>query len=361
MVETMSYAEKIQAAAIIFPVIAALFTFIYIIREYHKYGALHFFKAVIIYSFIFYMLCAYFLIIMPLPTRSEAAAMTTPYIQLKLFYFMTPGYDKTETFYNCLLLIPLGFYLHYYFRKSFFSALCIIFATTLFFELTQLSGLYGIYPRPYRVFDVNDLMTNTAGGIIGWCAAPLFSFLPSRSRMDEVASEHGKTVSAARRFLGFALDLAVISVFYIIMKRLHLNLKSPQFAAALGVRLSDVLSNYMFLFCIYFIALPFISNGRTIGKILVNIRVVKCGTHPGNRTACLLRNLIHFGSVFLMPYLTWYFVGDSFACNVIAGICGILFIISVMLIIHESIHGKPKFYERLSGTTEISGTAADDE
>ena len=153
----------------------------------------------------------------------------------------------------------------------------------------------------------------------------------------------------------------MISVFYIIMKRLHLNLKSPQFAAALGVRLSDVLSNYMFLFCIYFIALPFISNGRTIGKILVNIRVVKCGTHPGNRTACLLRNLIHFGSVFLMPYLTWYFVGDSFACNVIAGICGILFIISVMLIIHESIHGKPKFYERLSGTTEISGTAADDE
>lgn len=64
------------------------------------------------------------------------------------------------------------------------------FCLSLFFELTQLSGLYFIYPRPYRLFDVNDLVTNTLGGIIGFVVTPLFTFmLPTRRRMDELSYE----------------------------------------------------------------------------------------------------------------------------------------------------------------------------
>ena len=33
----------------------------------------------------------------------------------------------------------------------------------IIFELTQLSGLYFIYPRSYRLADVNDLINNTVG------------------------------------------------------------------------------------------------------------------------------------------------------------------------------------------------------
>lgn len=350
----MTYAEKIQLAALVFPIIAAAFTFIYIIWEYHKYGALHFFKAVIIYSFIFYLLCAYFLIIMPLPTRTEAAAMTTPYLQLNPLAFMEEGHDRMETFCNCLLLLPLGFYLHYYFRRNFPQMLFIVFATTMFFELTQLSALYGLYPRPYRVFDVNDLMTNTLGGIVGYLIAPLFRFLPKREAMDEKAAERGKTVSAPRRFLAFAIDLAVICIFYLAVKELHAAIRFPIMSTKLGMRISFTLTNYMFLFCIYFLIIPFISNGRTIGKILVSIRLIYTGNGLHSRLCFMLRNALHFGAYILMPYLCWYFIGDSIKRNILSAVFGLIFIAAIMLSIHESTHHMPKFYETLSQTSEIS-------
>ena len=355
----MTYAEKIQMAALVFPIIAAVFTFIYVIWEYHKYGALHFFKAIIVYSFIFYLLCAYFLIIMPLPTRTEAAAMTTPYLQLNPLEFMEESHDHSETFLNCLLLLPLGFYLRYYYRKNFPQTLLIVFATTLFFELTQLSSLYGIYPRPYRVFDVNDLMTNTLGGIIGYFIVPLFRFLPKREEMDKKEKERGKTVSAPRRFVAFAIDLAAICAVYLMIKKTHAAINFPIFSTKLGMHISFFLTNYMFLFCIYFIILPFISNGRTIGKILVSIRLVTSGNVRHGRFCFILRNILHFGCYVLMPYLCWYFIGDSLKRNIVSALCGLVFIASVMLSVHESIHHLPRFYETLSHTSEISDVSLD--
>ena len=73
-----------------------------------------------------------------------------------------------QVFYNILLTLPFGIYLRYYFNCSFKKTFFCTFLLTLFFELTQLSGLYGIYPRPYRLFDVDDLFLNTLGGIIGY-------------------------------------------------------------------------------------------------------------------------------------------------------------------------------------------------
>ena len=88
-----------------------------------------------------------------------------------------------QVFYNILLTIPFGIYLRYYFNCSFKKTFILTFLLTLFFEGTQLSGLYGIYPRPYRLFDVDDLFLNTLGGIIGYGVTPIFShFLPINIR-----------------------------------------------------------------------------------------------------------------------------------------------------------------------------------
>ena len=66
-----------------------------------------------------------------------------------------------EPFFNILLLVPLGVYLRYYFRRSWWQAILIGFLVSLSFELIQLSALFGIYPRPYRLFQVDDLINNT--------------------------------------------------------------------------------------------------------------------------------------------------------------------------------------------------------
>lgn len=69
--------------------------------------------------------------------------------------------------FNIFLTLPFGFYMKYYFQRSWKQTILLTFCLSLFFELTQLSGLYGFYPRPYRLFDVDDLLLNTTGGIVG--------------------------------------------------------------------------------------------------------------------------------------------------------------------------------------------------
>jgi len=62
---------------------------------------------------------------------------------------------------NVLLFVPYGFFACYYIDlKSFFKALCLIFTASLSIEITQL--LIG------RVFDVDDILLNVIGGMIGY-------------------------------------------------------------------------------------------------------------------------------------------------------------------------------------------------
>jgi len=52
--------------------------------------------------------------------------------------------------------------------RSFALALAFALALTLFIELAQLTGLFGIYPCPYRHFEVDDLILNVTGVLLGF-------------------------------------------------------------------------------------------------------------------------------------------------------------------------------------------------
>src|SRR5699024_5588142 len=99
---------------------------------------------------------------------------------------------KAPAFYtrafNVLLLFPLGVYVRYFFKKKrkWFYATLIAFGVSLFFELTQRTALYGLFKCPYRVFDVDDLIANTAGAVIGFFIAPIIlALIPSRNHLNE--------------------------------------------------------------------------------------------------------------------------------------------------------------------------------
>ncbi|MBP1806060.1 VanZ family protein [Rubellimicrobium aerolatum] len=51
------------------------------------------------------------------------------------------------------------------------SALAFGMGLTLAVELTQLTGIWGLYPCAYREFNVDDLMTNVLGVLLGFVAA----------------------------------------------------------------------------------------------------------------------------------------------------------------------------------------------
>ena len=91
------------------------------------------------------------------------------------------------------MTVPFGIYMRYYFQCDLRKTIMLSFVLSLFFELTQLSGLYFIYPGSYRLFDVDDLLLNTLGGLVGYAlAGPIARMLPSREAL--LAAAHAGVV-----------------------------------------------------------------------------------------------------------------------------------------------------------------------
>ena len=273
---TFSYAIKM--AIILFPLVALIFTIPYILYQYHKYGSVNSYRSLVIYSFLLYLLSAYFLVILPLPSIESVSQMTTPSYNLIPFQFISEilslssfsvsdfaTYFPTlknpvvyESVFNIFLTVPFGMYLHYYFEFSFKKTLFYSFCLTLFFELTQLSGLYFIYPRGYRVFDIDDLILNTLGGVFGYVLAfiPL-KILPNRHEIDEESKIDGEKVSVLKRICTFVVDLFLFGLVIVCLLYLgHQYLTSSKWL-------------YLGLICIwsifYFVILPTLLKGKTLG------------------------------------------------------------------------------------------------
>lgn len=82
---------------------------------------------------------------------------------------------------NILLFVPLGFLARAVFKRRILTAGLIALGTSLTIELGQLTGLWGYYPCAYRIFDIDDLITNTTGGIVGALLAAAWIALRGRS------------------------------------------------------------------------------------------------------------------------------------------------------------------------------------
>ena len=273
----MSYVNVIKIAIFVFPIVCLLLTLPFVIFHYRKYGTVSFFRCFILYSFFFYLLCTYFLVILPLPSKAEVAKYTSAYYNLKPFFVMKEilvsgqfsfsnpdSYifmfnEYYEPLFNILMLIPFGIYMRYYFKCGFFKTMFLSFCLSLFFELTQLSGLYFIYPRPYRLFEINDLINNTTGGIIGFLISPLFYFfLPSRDNIDSSDYLKGNYVSVLRN--GFAVLIDYIIIFVLCAGVYYI------------FKFKQIFYVYLFLNFLYFVFISYVSSGYTFGKWFLKVR-----------------------------------------------------------------------------------------
>lgn len=286
-----AYLMPIKVALLLFPFLALAISSIFFVRQYRKFGRFIFSRAIVLYSFVFYLLCAYFLVILPLPSIEEVAQMTGPKMEWQLgaswqhFLQQTvlqindpttylPALKQNvvlEPLFNLFLTLPFGVYMRYYFKLSFPKTIVATFGLSLFFELTQLTGLYFIYPRPYRLFDVNDLFVNTLGGTIGFLVTPLFTFLlPTREEMDAESYAKDNRVTFTRRFVAWLIDWGILNLFawmLMILLRVTVNKEIDDFTNDYWYFLLEVV--------LYFILLNYILNGQTLGKKLVRIRVME--------------------------------------------------------------------------------------
>ncbi|MFB4212528.1 VanZ family protein [Shouchella sp. JSM 1781072] len=101
-------------------------------------------------------------------------------VQLVPLYFLVDIYQTYEigmfyfinaiklSFYNLLLFVPFGMFLYLLFKlRNGLIATLVLFLASLFIEISQLvlssTGL-----SMSRIFDVDDLILNTAGGVLGY-------------------------------------------------------------------------------------------------------------------------------------------------------------------------------------------------
>lgn len=219
------YLDVIRSSFLAFPFLAFLFTLPYLLYCYHRYGSVWSFRILVVYSGILYLLTICFLVILPLPSRAEVAAMHGPIMNLDPLQFIRDfGKELPEhgvirnpalwqVLFNILMFVPLGLYLRYWLGLDLRKTILMAFCLSLCFELIQLSGLFGVYPRPYRLFDVDDLIANTAGGACGWALySPLRSILPSRQQVDLASRKAASRVSLLRRLTGLIVDGCLILI-----------------------------------------------------------------------------------------------------------------------------------------------------
>jgi len=75
---------------------------------------------------------------------------------------------------NVLLFVPLGLFARVLWKRGLIGTFLIGFTASLLIEITQLSANFGTAPFVYRIFDVDDLMNNTTGAVLGWLGGALF-------------------------------------------------------------------------------------------------------------------------------------------------------------------------------------------
>lgn len=72
----MVYINNIFTGLLVFPFISALFTLPYAVFQYNKHGSVSKYRTLIIYSFILYMLIAFFMVCLPLPDPASTVGNT---------------------------------------------------------------------------------------------------------------------------------------------------------------------------------------------------------------------------------------------------------------------------------------------
>lgn len=165
---------------------------------------------------------------------------------------------------NIVLTMPLGAALRRSWRWDLRRTTAVAFALSLAFELTQLTGVWGLFAMRYRTFDVDDLVTNTAGGMLGWLLVPLLRKVPARRA--------GTAASRRRRpgwwVAAFGIDVTVWIVLYLLAWLVTWTAVvalggSPAPEVAIAVWLGAA--------AVVFVGLPLWCRGATPGMALLDL------------------------------------------------------------------------------------------
>lgn len=295
-----SFSQSFMLAVMLWPFVSFLLTLPIVAVIYHRNRRMSFMSAFTAYVAVLYALGLIAFTMYPMPDDPAAYCLTHHLgPQLDLFKFIEDAqsglYGVLQLVMNIVLFLPLGFMLGRWAGWRFWQTAGTGLACSIFIETTQLTGIWGLYPCAYRYFDVDDMLTNTIGAMLGYAIAVLYTKLvPKRAKQLEGTNTHPGFV---HRAVALMIDVAIMDIImyaivllltYIFYK-CAVALDSTHYAIGALLITTDgvhwvpaILAAIMF--AIFEVWIPWRHDGRTLGGTYTRM-TVETKTRTGWRRA----------------------------------------------------------------------------
>ena len=298
------YQSAITRGIFILPLIALVPLIPYYWKKRQR-GVANPFRLLTFYSFMLYALICWYFVVLPLPSEEWLAAIKPAKANLiPGSYFRELTEETTfdlmqsstytqalisgfalQYWFNILMLLPLGMYLRYIFKLNVRRTAIFSFLTTLLFEVTQLTAVFGMFSKPYRSFDVDDLLCNFAGAMLGYVLmGKLMPLAQKLETLTEQAYRKGEGLSFLRRTIALFIDANIVIGINRLLTLVDFGLSPAAFFVQMYL--------YTVLFSIFF-------KGRTPGKFLLHFSV----RHISGERASVFSLLVRYTLLYICPLL----------------------------------------------------------
>ena len=345
------------------PLLALSIILPHTIIRYSKQKKINVRRETYVYTFVLYLICAYFMTMLPLPSEGYFDVIPPLSEQVQLIPFncffetnlLRSPVASAVIILNLVLTVPLGFFMRFLFGFKFGKTMLAGFLFSLLCELTQITGLFFIYPAPYRVFDVDDLIINTLGAVVGYLIFPLaVRLLPGIEGGNHQLTQ-GSEASFFQRGAATLCDMLLIFASSVLLitcispLRILIAEKYPL------LRIPVFLTIFIVLGAIY----AFVFSDSTLGYRLTGLKLLQKGGKRVSRVRASARSVvicslvigIPLGVTFLLSLNTeyagllsvlWVFIGALLM------MCAAAIILEMMF--NAVTHGSSMIYDRIFNT-----------
>lgn len=262
--------------------LAVLLAVPFIAVSYRRRGELGAGHALLAFAFLVYLMSLWTYTLLPIPDATPAwcSQNAASHLQLRPLQFVADiGREQhgaglrsylhnpaiQQAVFNVALFLPLGMFLRHLFRRGPLTTVAIGLAVSLFIECTQLTGNWYLSHCPYRLFDVDDMLTNTVGVAAGFAVGPVLRLVP----WQRTGAPPGqpRPVTARRRLLGMAVDLLSVVLLGATLSIIVTLLSGERLSTMDSVVLGDFLPAVLLLYIV-----PLLGDGASFGQRVVLLR-----------------------------------------------------------------------------------------
>lgn len=215
-----------------------------------------------------------------------------------------------QVIFNIFLILPIGFLGALFFKWWFWKTFLLGFLISFSFEIIQWTGIFGILPCPYRLFDIDDLMLNTSGAILWFLA-----ILPFRKSLQNYFEQKEFIVKREnfliKRAFAFVLDFIFVNIIFSLLAFLwniwlYNYYSFTQIFAVLDYDFQKILFNFLQFF-LYFVVLWYFLKWQTFWKKILWLKIISVKSKNLTFRQIFIRSIIPIFSFSIFSIFTYFF------------------------------------------------------